>query len=175
MVFGIMTKINMEIPKIKFLTNSNGESIAYTIHGTGPHLLVPAWWVSHLELDWQDECYQKFFTKLGEHHTVVRYDRIGVGLSYQQRTSFELEDEVSTLNELIEQLKIERCSILSLSCAGPVATIYAQRNPQRIHKLVYIGSFACGQDIGDENIQQALCTLVSVHWGLGSKVILDLF
>ena len=165
----------MDTPKVKFLTSSGGESVAYAIHGAGPHLVVPAWWVSHLELDWQDPSYQKFFMILGEHHTVVRYDRIGVGLSGLQRESFELEDEVSTLTELIEHLGVERCSLLSLSCAGPVATVYAQRNPQRIHKLVYLSSFACGEDIGGEEIQQALCSLVSAHWGLGSKVILDLF
>jgi pimeloyl-ACP methyl ester carboxylesterase len=165
----------MDTPKVKFITSSTGESIAYTIHGTGPHLLVPAWWVSHLELDWQDECYQKFFTALGEHHTVIRYDRVGVGLSAQQRTSFELEDEISTLTELIDQLSVEHCSLLSLSCAGPAAIVYAQRNPQRINKLVFLGSFACGGDIGDKEIQNALCSLVSAHWGLGSKVILDLF
>ncbi len=165
----------MDTPKVKFVTSSTGASIAYAVHGAGSYLMVPSWWVSHLELDWQSESYRKFFSALGEHHTVVRYDRIGVGLSGQHRSSFELEDEVLTLAELIEHLGADRCSLLSLSCAGPVATVYAHRNPHRIHKLVYLSSFACGKDIGDQKIQQALCSLVSAYWGMGAKVILDLF
>jgi len=35
--------------------------LAYEQRGAGPPLVVPAWWVSHLELDWQSERYRRFW------------------------------------------------------------------------------------------------------------------
>ena len=165
----------MNQPKIRFFISSVGESIAYAVHGAGPYLVVPAWWVSHLELDWQSEDYRHFFEALAEHHTIVRYDRPGTGLSNRKRVSFELEDEVKILAELIEHIGIKNCSLLGISCGGPAAVVYAHRYPHRIDKLVFIGSFVDGDDIGDDDIQHALCALVLAHWGVGAKAIIDLF
>ncbi len=165
----------MATPKIKFFATSTRENVAYAMHGRGSYLVVPAWWVSHLELDWQNPNYQRFFQSLGKHHTIVRYDRPGVGLSDRQRNSFELEDEVRILTELIEHLAIENCSLLGISCGGPTAVEFANRYPHRVDRIVFIGSFVNGADIGTKEIQQALCSLVSASWGLGAKTIIDLF
>jgi len=165
----------MVTPTIKFFTTSKAENIAYGIHGRGDYLVVPAWWVSHLELDWQTSSYQEFFQALGKYHTIVRYDRPGVGLSDRQRNSFELEDEVRVLTELIDHLEIKSCCLLGISCGGPAAIKYASRFPHRVDKMVLVGSFVDGRDIGNKEIQNALCSLVSASWGLGAKAIIDLF
>lgn len=93
--------MSTRIPKIQFFTNRNGLSIAYAVHGHGPVLIVPAWWVSHLELDWESPAFKAFFEALGNYHTVVRYDRPGVGLSDRHRSSFTLDDEVATFGLLL--------------------------------------------------------------------------
>ena len=167
--------MDTDTPKIRFFTNSAGSNVAYSIHGQGPPLVIPAWWVSHLELDWQQESYRRFFLELGQHHRVIRYDRPGVGLSDRQRHTFTLEDEATTLSDLIDVLDLSSLSILAISCGGPAAILYSHRNPQRIDKLVFIGSFILGKDIASNDIQHALSSLVSSYWGLGSKAILDLF
>ncbi len=160
---------------IRFFTNRMDQNVAYTTHGKGPWLVVPAWWVSHLELDWEDDDYRQFFSQLAEHHTVVRYDRPGVGMSDHHRSSYTLEDEVNTLEDLIDHLAIEQCSLLGISCGGPVAAAFAHGHKNYVQKLVFLGSFAQGSDTADPFIQQALCSLVSAHWGMGAKTILDLF
>jgi pimeloyl-ACP methyl ester carboxylesterase len=165
----------MNTPNVRFFTASNGKTIAFASNGSGPSLLVPAWWVSHLELDWKDKDFRRFFEFLGKHHTIVRYDRSGVGLSDRKRDSFDIEDELLVLSELIEHIKIDSFSLLGISCGGPVATIYAQRNPHRVEKLVLINSFVDGCDIGSNDVKHALCSMVSASWGLGAKMIIDLF
>jgi pimeloyl-ACP methyl ester carboxylesterase len=162
-------------PKIQFFTNSNNLSVAYALHGQGPALVVPAWWVSHLELDWQNSPFREFFKALGEHHTVVRYDRPGVGLSDRQRDRFTLDDEVATLAELIDHLGFEQCALLGISCGGPPSMLYCLSQPKRVSHLVFFGSFVDGQSLGSTKIQGALCGLVEAYWGLGAKAILDLF
>ena len=145
------------------------------MHGSGPYLFFPAWWVSHLELDWQSDNYRKFFQQLGEHHTVVRYDRPGAGLSDRQRERFELEQEVQTLSELVEHVGAKELSLLGLSCGGPAAVEYSQRNSHRVSRLLLVASYAHGNDIADADMQHAACSLVRSLWGVGSKAILDLF
>lgn len=165
----------MTTPKVKFFNSSMGESVAYAVHGSGPFLLVPAWWISHLELDWQSDDFQRFFQRLGEQHSVVRYDRPGVGLSERKRSQFELTDEVTILSELIDHLGASSCSLLGLSCGGPTAIVYTQLNPHRVEKLVLVNSFVEGADIGSGEMKAALCALISASWGVGAKAIIDLF
>jgi hypothetical protein len=38
-------------PKIRFLQGTSGQRIAYAVDGHDPLLVFPAWWVSHLEHD----------------------------------------------------------------------------------------------------------------------------
>ena len=68
-------------PRILFCGPPGGPRIAYAVSGEGPALVCAAWWVSHLEHDWRDERFRRFFAALGEGRTLVRYDRPGVGLS----------------------------------------------------------------------------------------------
>ena len=162
-------------PTIRLFTKTNGESVAFAIHGQGPMLVVPAWWVSHLELDWNLIPYQRFFLQLGQYFTVVRYDRPGSGLSDRVRHQFTLNDEVSTLNQLIDHLSIDSCRLLGISCGGPPALVYAQMHPEKVTQVALIDSYTNGAELGNETIQSALCSLVSAHWGMGAKAILDLF
>ncbi len=39
---------------LRFLPRG-GRRVAYEVRGNGPPLIAPAWWVSHLELDWQSD------------------------------------------------------------------------------------------------------------------------
>ena len=59
----------------------DGRRIAYATAGEGPLLLFAARWVSHLEEEWDDPQARAFFEELAQTHRVVRYDRLGAGLS----------------------------------------------------------------------------------------------
>jgi hypothetical protein len=41
----------LEKSEIRFL-RLGARRVAYELRGDGPPLVAPAWWVSHLELDW---------------------------------------------------------------------------------------------------------------------------
>ena len=63
----------------------DGGRIAYATTGAGPPLVFLPWWVSHLEVDWQAGSFRSFVEALSAHHTVIRYDRLGTGLSDRER------------------------------------------------------------------------------------------
>jgi pimeloyl-ACP methyl ester carboxylesterase len=66
--------------EIRFLRFA-GRHVAYAVTGDGPPLVAPAWWFSHLELDWRDQAFRDLWESVAEGYTLVRYDRLGVGMS----------------------------------------------------------------------------------------------
>src|SRR5262245_7605835 len=84
----------------------DGRRLAYATVGDGPLLVLPTWWVSHLEEDWATPASRTFFETLAARHTVVRYDRFGVGLSDRERAPGDgtLGAEVEVLGSLLAEL-----------------------------------------------------------------------
>ncbi|HEX6025924.1 MAG TPA: hypothetical protein VFZ00_28290, partial [Solirubrobacter sp.] len=58
-----------------------GGRVAYATAGSGPPLVIPALWISHVELEWEFPEFRSFVSTLADTHTVIRYDRLGTGLS----------------------------------------------------------------------------------------------
>jgi pimeloyl-ACP methyl ester carboxylesterase len=165
----------MADPVIRFCRLAGGTRVAYSTHGSGPPLVCPAWWVSHLERDWNQPAFRDFFSALAQHRTVVRYDRPGVGLSSRDRRDFTQEGEVEVLNKIVELLARPSIDLLAFSCAAPVALDWAAANPGRIQKLVFVGAYTRGSDLGADPIRDALLALVEAHWGMGAAAINRLF
>ena len=65
--------------EIRFLAFA-GRRVAYAVTGSGPPLVASAWWVSHLELDWADPVVRRWWESVSDGYTLVRYDRLGVGM-----------------------------------------------------------------------------------------------
>ena len=159
---------------IRFIKDHRGRRIAYAEIGSGPLLLCPAWWVSHLEIDWQHAGFRRFFGALAQDFRVVRYDRLGVGLSDRETVSQSLDEELDTVTRLLEQLRAPSASLLAISCAGPVALRLAAADA-RIDRLCFFNSYARGSDLATPAVRDAMLSLIAAHWGLGSKTLADIF
>ena len=48
-----------------------GRRVAYAVTGAGPPLVAPAWWVSHLELDWENQAFRGLWESIGAGYTAV--------------------------------------------------------------------------------------------------------
>jgi pimeloyl-ACP methyl ester carboxylesterase len=138
-------------------------------------LVLPAWWVSHVERDFANPAFRAFFSALARHFTVVRYDRAGVGLSDRERSDFTLESEVADLEAVIDALDFERVTLLGISSGVPPAIVLAARRPALVERLIVFGGYVRGATIGRPEVQQALVALVRASWGLGSKALCDIF
>src|SRR5437588_2438556 len=107
--------------------------IAYAVSGDGPPLVASAWWLSHLELDWRDEAFRRFWEALAEGYTLVRYDRLGVGMS--DRAGFEAQPtadgDVALLGMVLDELELERAALIGGSSGGCTAVSFAARFPER--------------------------------------------
>jgi pimeloyl-ACP methyl ester carboxylesterase/DNA-binding CsgD family transcriptional regulator len=154
-----------------------GRRVAFQLVGAGPLLLAPAWWLSNLELDAQDERQATFWRSVASGHSLLRYDHLGVGASDRDVSpdDLTLEVEIEVLMRLVAELGVRRFTLLSGSSGGPAAIRFAARFPEQVDHLVLYGAFAHGAAIADADVQEAILGTIRAHWGLGSRLLCDLF
>lgn len=162
--------------EIRFLPFS-GRRVAYALTGDGPPLMAPAWWVSHVELDWQDPAFRGLWEAVADGRTLVRYDRLGVGMSDRELRDEDLtvDGEVALLCALMDELAVEKADLIGGSTGGCAAIACAARFPERVDRLVLYGAYADGASITTPDVGEALVATVRSHWGLGSRVLADIF
>jgi pimeloyl-ACP methyl ester carboxylesterase/DNA-binding CsgD family transcriptional regulator len=162
--------------EIRFL-RFGGRRIAYAVSGSGPPLVAPAWWVSHLELDWADPTFRGYWESVAEGYTLVRYDRLGVGMSDRDVGAEEmtLDVELAVLTAVVDALAAERVVLIGGSSGGCAAIAFAARFPQRVERLLLYGAYADGPSVASLEAQTAIVGTVRAHWGLGSRMLADIF
>jgi pimeloyl-ACP methyl ester carboxylesterase/DNA-binding CsgD family transcriptional regulator len=151
--------------------------VAYATVGEGPVIVFPAWWVSHIEREWKQPAFRSFFGALAATHTVLRYDRVGVGLSDRQREASEmsLPSEVALLEAIVDELDIETFSLVGISCGGCIGAAYSTRHPERVTELVIYAGYAEGAALAPAQVRASLIDIVRSTWGFGSRVLMEVF
>ena len=154
-----------------------GGRVAFAVAGDGPPVVLPAWWVSNIVEDWHFAPLRRFVEGLATDRMVVRYDRLGTGLSDRTRPAdtFTPAFEEATLCAVLSELGIERMALLGISCGGCIAVSFAAACPERVDRLVLYGSYADGHSLGPPKARAGMVDLVRAHWGLGSRLLADVF
>lgn len=154
----------------------DGRTVAWSSSGSGPPLVIGGWWSSHLELDWGDPAFRAFVERLGEHRTVIRYDRPGTGMSDRiGGVPQGIDSELVFLDGLVREVGLDRIDLLGASSGCAVASALAAHRPDVVHRLVLYGGYARGEEIAPPAARRSLLATVEAHWGLGSRVLTDLF
>ena len=90
-------------------------------------------------------------------------------------TDLTIDGEVATLRALLDELELERVSLVGGSCGSCTAIAFAAAFPERVERLVLYGSYPNGAAIAAPGVTDAILAAVGAHWGLGSRVLSDLF
>lgn len=170
--------------EIRF-TVATGSRVAWATSGapTLPTLVVGGWWCSHLELDGQNASFRAFAERLATRFRVVRYDRPGTGLSDRDvPPPPDLDEEIAVLDAVVRAATVDAPArseagvlLLGVSSGSCVAVRYAATHPERVRRLALYGSYADGHDLAPEAARRSLTSVVAAHWGVGSRVLADLF
>ena len=161
--------------QIRFVVTPTGVRVAYATVGRGPALVVPAAWIGHLEIGWQDPAMRAFFAPIAACRTVVAYDKPGCGLSDPWPAPQTLDSDLEVLRAVTDHLKLGRVDLLGLSMGAPLSLAYAVHHPEEVGRLILYGGFANGHQIASAKVRAAMIELVRAHWGLGSDVLADIF
>lgn len=128
----------MDAPPVRYVTTSDGYSIAFAVQGSGsPLVLLPfpgphslTWWYT------VDE-YRRLHQRLVARFQVIAYDSRGEGLSERGlREGHRAEDWQHDLEAVVESLGLTRLVLYGQAAASHVAIRYAVKNPGRVDGLV---------------------------------------
>ena len=167
--------------EIRF-TSVRGRRVAYaTVGDAGPRLVLPAMWISHLEEEWMFPELRAFIEALAAEHTVIRYDRLGTGLSDREHPAPGMPAELETLAAVIgatdgparSRRRADAPALLGISRGGATAIAYAAAHPVR--RLALVDTYADGAAIAPPPLQDALAATVRAHWGAGARVLADIW
>lgn len=162
-------------PQIRFCTTTDGVRIAYSVVGSGPPLVSVPGWISHQELDWQIPQAREAIETYAEHFTVIRLDKRGTGLSDRGLIDYSIEARARDLEAVADALKLDEMYLTGISEGGPVCLWYAVEHPERVRRMALYGTFVRGKLLGDPKLVEAVRSVVRAEWGLGSKLLSELF
>jgi pimeloyl-ACP methyl ester carboxylesterase len=124
-----------------------------------------ATWLTHLELDWGSPVWRHWLERLGESHTVLRYDERGCGLSEAGGGELSVETWVRDLEAVIDAAQLERFALLGISQGAAIAVAYAARHPSRVSDLVLYGGYARGRQVRGQGPEEAaLIAAIRAGW-----------
>jgi hypothetical protein len=118
--------------EIRFCRATDGARIAYAISGRGPPVVKAANWLTHLEYDPGSPVWGHVWRELSNDFRLIRYDGRGSGLSDWDLPRYSFESWVDDLEAVVDELGLQRFSLMGFSQGGAVAIAYAARHPQHV-------------------------------------------
>jgi len=147
--------------------------LAYATNGEGPPMVVGPRWVSHLEEEWSDPIQRAFYAQLAKTHRVIRFDRIGCGLSSRELEPRPTNESESRQLEAVIDAVGGSAVVFASSCCCLSASQLAVRRPDAVEKLIYIGSFASRNDVPDAT-RDSLIQFLRLNWTLAAQMLAGL-
>jgi pimeloyl-ACP methyl ester carboxylesterase len=163
---------------IRFCAAADGVRLAYSLVGSGPPLVRVLGHFTHLEMEWEWPDLRRFWERLAERHTVVRYDGRGTGLSDRYTGEFTEDTRQLDLDAVLTAAGAQNAILLGISEGGWTAAKYANEHPGRISHLILYGAYSRGAQARpgyDADEDRALITLIRKGWGRDSPAFRQVF
>jgi pimeloyl-ACP methyl ester carboxylesterase len=161
---------------VSYFTTPDGVRLAYGTLGEGSPVIAPPGWISNIESLDENPYAVDLYEGLARRHQVIVYDKQGCGLSEREATAFTIERLVGELTALIDHLEVDRVTLLGNSQGGLTTMAYAAEHPERVSRLALNSAYASGpKTFTNAKVQESMLTVVGAHWGIGAKVLTDMF
>jgi DNA-binding CsgD family transcriptional regulator/pimeloyl-ACP methyl ester carboxylesterase len=127
----------MEAPPVHFVATDDGHTIAYSVCGGGPPLLLMPVLFNHQQLQWDVGARRRRFESLAAHFRLIRYDSRGQGMSSRGLgDDLSLEDYDLDLKAVVEAEKLHRFVLFGQVGFSHVAIRYAATHPDQVAALI---------------------------------------
>lgn len=115
--------------------------VHYEVYGRGKPVILLHGWLGSWGL-WQET-----MSFLGRYYRTYALDFWGFGESGKKRETYAVQDFVSLVDQFMEQLGIARAPLVGHSMGGTVSLSVAIRFPERVSKVVVVGSPIVGSSL----------------------------
>lgn len=163
--------------EVRYARSRDGIDIAYMVIGDGPVDVVNvSGFISHLDLMWDIPAFGLWAKRLSEHCRLLLFDKRGTGLSDRSLGHGSLENRMDDIRTVMDAAGFDQAAMCCISEGGPLALLFAATYPERVTRLVLIGTYARGlwapdYPAGiDSGIGEAFCDFVETRWGTGKVV-----
>jgi pimeloyl-ACP methyl ester carboxylesterase len=125
---------------VSSLTTDQG-IVHYEVYGRGKPVILLHGWLGSWGL-WQET-----MEYIGKYYRTYALDFWGFGESGKRRDTYAIQDFVSLVNQFMEQLGISQAPLVGHSMGGTVSLSVAIRFPERVSKVVVVGSPIIGSSL----------------------------
>ena len=115
--------------------------VHYEVYGRGRPVILLHGWLGSWGL-WQET-----MSYLGRHYRTYAMDFWGFGESGKKRETYAVQDFVSLVDQFMNQLGIARAPLVGHSMGGTVSLSVAIQYPDRVSKVVVVGSPIAGSSL----------------------------
>jgi pimeloyl-ACP methyl ester carboxylesterase len=115
--------------------------VHYEVYGRGRPVILLHGWLGSWGL-WQET-----MAYLGRYYRTYALDFWGFGESGKKRNTYAVQDFISLVNQFMEQLGIYQAPLVGHSMGGTVSLAVAIQFPERVSKVVVIGSPIVGSSL----------------------------
>ena len=115
--------------------------VHYEVYGRGKPVILLHGWLGSWGL-WQET-----MGFLGRYYRTYALDFWGFGESGKKRETYAVQDFVSLVNQFMDQLGIVHAPLVGHSMGGTVSLSVAIRYPERVSKVVVVGSPMVGSSL----------------------------
>ena len=119
----------------------HGDAVAYRMEGEGETLLLVHGMAG------SSATWRAVFPQLAQRYRVLAPDLPGHGDSAKPRGDYSLGAFAAWLRDLLNELGIERVTVIGQSLGGGVAMQFSYQHPELCDRLVLIGSGGLGPDV----------------------------
>ena len=155
-------------PEVRY-AQSGDVSVAYQIVSDGPiDLIFCPGFISHLEHEWEEPRWARFITGLSSFSRLIKFDKRGTGLSDRGVRLPNLDERMDDIRAVADAADSKRVVLLGISEGGAMCSLFAATHPDRVSKLILMGSYACARLAAPtlaNNVRAA--DQVRQNWGTG--------
>jgi pimeloyl-ACP methyl ester carboxylesterase len=152
---------------IRYCETADGVRIAYAVMGKGPPIIRTSHWLTHLQYDLTSPVWRHVLLGLARHHTVVRFDARGEGLSERHAEDITFDGWMKDLVAVVEAAGFPTFTLFGCSQGAGTALQYASEHPDRVSRLILYGGFARGLSEWKDDDQLRLGRdLILQGWGV---------
>ena len=165
---------------VRYLTTPDGVHLGWAESGSGPALIKPATWLTHLEYDWESPVWRHWIRFLSGNYRYIRYDERGCGMTDWRAADLAPGHWVRDLESVVEKAApAGPFVLLGISQGAATAIEYAVRHPERISHLVLYGGFARGAarrgNPEAERFNEALAEIILHGWASDEPTMRQVF
>jgi len=154
-----------EVPKVRYTLSARGHSLAYLKSGSGPPLFQVDGPPMSKEKAWHTPVLREGYLAYRKGRTFLQMDWAGTGMSEAFDDALSVEENVEDMISVADAAGIDKFDLMSESGACLEAVTLAAKFPEKVSRLVMVGSYAEGRALREqEDRPELLKSMMEAGW-----------